>query len=148
MTKIWTHQERQHMDGKQASEKISLENCQLNQDTTTYQMVNVQSTTLKAGWGCGPLPLTVDRNAKWQQAIATTNPGEGRADLSILPILCIPPSNLLWQEKNGIHFILNVTESGKKKEMSGENKLELWPEFPKSHEIPISISKKLKGMLS
>lgn len=110
-------------------------------------MSKAQHLKLAEDVGHQELPLTVDRNAKWQQAIATTTPGQGRANLSILPILCIPLSNLLWQVKNDIHFILNVTESGKEI-MSGEYKLKWRPEFPKSNEIPIYISKKLKGMLS
>lgn len=110
-------------------------------------MSKAQHLKLAEDVGHQELTLTVDRNAKWQQAVATTNPWQGRANLSIFPILCIPLSNL-WQEKNDIHFILNVSEGGKKEIMSGENKLEWWSEFPKSSEIPIYISKKLKGMLS
>lgn len=113
--------EETRMENKQlenVQHLISLEICELKQDTTTYRRLNVQATTPSASEGVGhqELPFTAGRNAKWQQATAQTNPGEGRSDLSILPTLC--------KVKNDIHLILNVTENGRKEKMSSGNKLE------------------------
>lgn len=126
MTKIWTHQERKHMDGKQASEKISLENCQLKQDTTTQHMVNVQSTTPKAGWGCGPpgAPTHCGQECKVTTSHSNNKSWRGESWFEHFAYFMYSSFKLVVI-RNDIHFILNVTESGLKKEiMSGENKLD------------------------